>query len=344
MTKMLTTSSPKSSSERSFKPKLAPPVGAIIDPSGPMPRGMRSWTNAGNGFTVVETHYTADPAKRSEAWFKQATSNLRPDQIQREYEIDFDSRAGQKAFYYLEQNEDKYRVPNFKLDTIPKRWRIIAGLDYGTTNPTAICLCAVDERRRVYVIYEFYKPSNYREIAQVLKGTHPEFPHPLAKRIEKIVVDPSIFKKDQMKSNNPMMEDMTSVGDILREEFGIWNIYKAQNDRIAGLERVKDMLNYKPNDPNWESNLFFCKRVVNGWREFTEVVYDEIPPHLLMEKNQLEDIKKKNDHFYDSLRYALMSISSPAGTDPQPVPQYGTLGEVENYFDKSDASEDPDFY
>jgi hypothetical protein len=47
---------------------------------------------------------------------------------------------------------------------------------------------------------------------------------------------------------------------------------------------------------------------------------------------------------YDSIRYALMSIASPAGVDPQPVPQYGTLGEVEKYMDTSDESEDPDFY
>jgi hypothetical protein len=305
---------------------------------------MMSWQNKNNGFTVMAVHYSADPDKRSEEWYRAITKNLRPDQIEREYEIDFESRAGQRAFYYLEPNKHKYQIADIPLDRVPKKWRIIGCLDYGSTNPTAFYLLGVDELRRVHVLYEFYRPSNYREIADAIKGSHPDFPHPLYKRIEKIVVDPSIYKKDQFRENNPMEESMTSIGDILREEFGIWNIYKAENDRFAGLERFKDMLNFKPQQETWESNLFFCKRCVNLWRELTELVYDQIPPHLLLEKNQAEDIKKKNDHGYDAVRYGLMSVSSPSGIEALPEPEYGTLAEVEKHFSKQDDDDDPDFY
>lgn len=326
---------------RKFIPKFEPPRGAILDPSGKLPEGMMSWSNKNNGFTVAVCHYTSDPDKRSEEWFKSATKNLRPDQIEREYEIDFESRAGQKAFWYLEPNKDRYQIADIPLDKVPKHWRIIGGLDYGSTNPTAFYLFGVDERRRFHALYEFYKPSNYREIAEAIKGGHPDFPHPLFKRIEKIMVDPSIYKKDQFE---PMKEEMTSIGDILREEFGIWNVYKAQNERIAGLERMKDMLGYRPTDEKWEPNLFFCKRCKWLWKEMTELVYDEIPAHLLLEKNQLEDIKKKNDHAYDSTRYAIMSVSAPADFVAEPPIMAGTLAEAEKLMNVSEEDGEIDFY
>ena len=325
---------------RVFKPKFKPPVDAEIDPEGNLGEGFISWKNKRNEFLVVSAHYTADPEKRSDEWYRQATKNLRPDQIDREYEIDFESKAGQKAFWYLEPNSEKFRIADIPLDDINPRWRIIAGLDYGSTNPTAFHIYGVDEMRRVYALFEFYKPSNYREIAEVIKGTHKDFPHPLYKRIEKIMVDPSIYKKDQLE---PMKEEMTSIGDILREEFGVWKLQRGQNDRKAGLERVKDMLNYRPHDPEWVSNLYFCQRCEKLWWELNNLVYEEIPPHLLVDKNQSEDVKKKDDHAYDELRYALMSISAPAAGPPEAIPLPGTFGDLERKLDFKDDSEDPDF-
>jgi len=102
----------------------------------PVPEGMIAWKNTKNVFTVVACHYTADPEKKNDEWYNEACRNLRDDQIERELEINFDSKAGAKAFPYLEPNEALYRrdPPN----PIPGHWKIVAGLDYGARNATSV--------------------------------------------------------------------------------------------------------------------------------------------------------------------------------------------------------------
>lgn len=329
--------------ERVFKPKFAPPNGAQINHVGIQHPGMMFWKNARNGFTVAVCHYTADPKKRTEEWYKKDSAGMRQDQIDRELEIDFSSRAGQKAFGYLLENPGKWQIENIALNSVPKHWRIIASLDYGTTSPTALYLWGVDEQMRFYCLFEFYKPSSAREIASVIKGEHeqPRYQHPLWKRIEKVIADPSIFKNDQ---NKPEMEEMQSVADLIRD-YGIPHLYKGTNNRAAGLDRVHDMLRHLPNDPTAEPYLFFCKRAVNMWRELTNIVYEELPPHLLATKNQKEDVVAKDDHAYDSLRYSLMSMAAPSGEPEKAKPAEGSLGDFENFLDKRYSDENEvDFF
>lgn len=271
------------------------------------------WKNAFNNFVVAATHYTADPEKRTPEWYIGATSNMRVDQIEREFEIDFESRAGQKAFWFLQSHAERYRIPNIPLNEVPKHWRIIAGLDYGTREPTSLHIYGIDEFRRFYSLWEFYKPSNYREIARAIKGEHEDLPHPLWKRIEKVVADPSIFRKDQedptdrLHSGEIEKEELRSRADLLREE-GIWNLYRGINDRMAGLERVREMFNHFPHR-EVKPTIFFCERCEKQWWELTNIVYEEIPPHQMMEKNQKEDVKQKNDHCF----IAGTEISTPGG-------------------------------
>lgn len=288
-----------------FEPKFKPPHGANTSHLAINHPGIMTWKNYRNNFTVAVCHYTADPAKRSEEWFRKAVANLRQDQIEREFEIDFTSRAGQKAFWYLQAFPSRWQIPDIDLYNVPKHWRIIAALDFGSTNPTSIHIYAIDENNYVYSIWEFYKPSHYKEIARALKGEHKDYPHPLWKRISKIMVDPSIFRNDQQ---DEMSEEMQSIADLLRSQ-GIHNIYPGTNNRVAGLERVKDMLRYFPENPEAKPYLFFCKRCVNQWREMTNLIYDELSPAQAVEKNNSEDIKKKDDHCF----VAGTMISTPHG-------------------------------
>jgi len=81
-----------------------------IETEFPVPDGMRSWKNSINEFCVVATHYSSDPDKRNDEWYKEACKGLRQDQIERELEINFESKAGTKAFPYLELNGGVYRI------------------------------------------------------------------------------------------------------------------------------------------------------------------------------------------------------------------------------------------
>lgn len=322
------------------------PSNAIKDPYGIDKRGITTWKNAKNGFFVGAIHYSSDPDKRNEAWYRQATRVFKPWQIEREFEINFESRAGQRAFGYLLENPNRWRIPNMRYDEIPRNWRIIASLDYGTTNPTSIHFYAIDTKRRMYSVFEFYKPSNVREIAKVLKGlhqgpnmddVHTDYRHPLWKRCEKVVVDGAIFNKNQETEG----EGMTSVGNLL-EDLGIYTMERATKDRVAGLSRVHDMLaEPKENELEpLEPSLFFCKKCVHQWKEFTELVYEELPPHLLLNKNQKEDIVAKNDHAYDDTRYAVMAIQAPSDEMPEDQPEIGSLAEEEKLLDLADADDD----
>lgn len=319
--------------ERSFHPKWKVPETAIPDPYGIDYPGFVTWKNRANGFFVGAVHYTADPKKRSEEWFAEATRRFRPDQIEREFEIDFESRAGQRVFPQLAENVHGWRIPNIDLYKLVKtKWRIIAALDYGTTNPTSIHFYAIDEWRRFYSVFEFYKPSSVREIAQFLKGTLPGYQHPLWRKCERVVVDGAIYKKDQDQGG----EGHISIGDLLEEQ-GIYIMERATKDRLAGLERVKDAI--EPSPVDGRPRLFFCERCENQWNEFLGLVYDELPAHLLLNKNQKEDVVAKNDHAYDETRYALMSVEAPSDKPFEPEPDYGTLGEVEKDMDLSDDEE-----
>jgi len=331
--------------ETLWEPDFSPPIDAELDPHGINRRGILSWRNKGNGFFVGCIHFTSDPEKRSREWFSQATKRLKQHQIDREWNISFKSRAGAKAFAYLLHNEKRYRVPDMDLARIPKNWRIIAGLDYGTTNPTSIHFYAIDPRRRIHSVYEFYKPSNVREIAKVLKGVHKgpdidgvwrDYTHPLWKRCEKLVVDGAIYNKNQETGG----EEVTSIGQLLEDQgiYGIERADKSPGSRVAGLSRLHDLMAPPVvEDPTWEPSFLFCERCEHQWKEFTNLVYAELPEHAAQNKNIPEDIVPKDDHAYDESRYVAMSVMAPSDDAPQPVPEEGTLGFVEREMDLADA-------
>lgn len=331
-----------------FEPKFEPPADADLKITNINHPGMMVWKNKHNNFVVAVCHFTADPKKRTEEWYKKETANLRADQIDREYNINFQSRAGQKAFWYLPLHEKIYKIKPMNLEKIPRNWRIIAALDHGSTNPTSIHIYAIDRQKRFYSVWEFYKTSKQLEdgeniiqvAARALKGKDPDNPHPLWDRVSKVIADPSIFRFDQQ---DPLRGEVNSIADLYRKQ-GIHRLYKGTNDRAAGLERVKDMLNYRPNAPEQSPHLFICSNCPNQWKELTNLVYEEIPPHLLMEKNVPEDVKKKDDHAYDDLRYALMSVDAPAGDLPDPEPEEGSLAAVEKEMDRAyDKDNEIDF-
>lgn len=333
-----------------WKPDFEPPVGSIRDPYGIDRRGIMSWKNPKNGFFVGAIHFTAFPAKRSIQWYKEETRIFKPWQIDREYNISFKSRSGAKAFGYLLDNPRHYQIPNMDLARIPNHWRIVAGLDYGTTNPSSVHFYAIDPKRRIYSIYEFYKPSNVREISRVLKGIHKgpdadgvwrDYTHPLWRRCEKVVVDGAIYNENQETGG----EEMTSVGQLLEEQ-GIYGIERATKARVAGLSRLHDLMEPPDQaDPEWASSLYFCETCEWQWKEFTSVVYAELPEHSLLNKNTPEDIVPKDDHAYDETRYVAMSVAAPSDEAPPPQPEEGTLGAVEREMDLEDAGRDQvDFF
>lgn len=281
---------------------IHPPQDAELLSLVHLPTGMRSWRNHRNGFVVLACHYSADPEKCSAEWYERATRNLRQDQVDREFELNFESRGGERAFGFLDQEVRVYKTPRIQYQDIPQNWILLGGLDFGGRNPTAILIFGVDERRRFHTIWEFYKPSSPKEVAQVLKN------HPLYGRLRHIACDPSIWNKTQFHD----LEGSTQVKSIaeMLDDLGIKKLIKGNNDRLAGLTRVKELFNYKIGNP--KPYLLITEACPKLWWELTNLTYKVETINQLASKNLSEDTVKKDDHAFDALKYALLSWDIPA--------------------------------
>lgn len=316
------------------------PEGAL-PPSMPVPEGMVAWKNAKNGFAVVACHYTADPEKRNDAWYTEACRNLRDDQIERELEINFDSKAGAKAFPFLEYHESLYRQdPPYP---IPDHWKIVCGLDYGARNATSVHWYAIDEHRRFWAFDEFYCPMRSYEggigaFAEYLKN-HKYYP-----RLRFIAADPSIFNKNQniletKETGGESVGTLMSVADILIK-LGVHKLQRGNNDRLAGISRAQQMLNWRGDEKRSNPFFFFGKKCQKLWWEYCNLV------HKLDDnenKNADEDVVKRNDHAFDESKYAMLSQDVPADA-PRIDPRAGfaTLQVIEDEIEERYAKEDQD--
>ncbi len=321
---------------------LEPPDGALDAPL-PVPPGMLAWQNQKNGFFVIACHYTADPEKCNDEWYTEACKNLREDQIERELEINFDSKAGAKAFPFLEHNEALYRRdPPYP---IPAHWKIIAGLDYGARNATSVTWYAVDEARRFWAFDEFYMPMNQVKgglvaFADYLKN-HPYYP-----RLRYFAADPSIFNKSQnvletKETGGKAFGTLMSVADLLIKQ-GITKLQRGNNDRLAGISRVHQMLNWRGDAASTNPMLLMGKKCHKGWWELINLVYKLDSSDT---KNADEDVVKRNDHFYDQLKYSLLSMEAPAGAPAlDPRAGFATLKSIEDEIDEMHNEENRDVF
>lgn len=287
-----------------------------------------SWKNAKNGYNVFAVHFGADEEKNNLEWFEAETRQLEDSQIRQEYLLDFTSRAGQRAFPYLEYAPHKWLIDTSTNPlTIPKNWTIIAGLDFGGRNPTSIHFYAIDHRGRFHAFWEFYKPSSPSEIARVLKQ------HPLWDRVLKVVVDPSIYNKNQHSSDPAAGSKIKSIADQI-EELGIYNMEPGINNRKAGFQRVRHMLRYSDFNKNLDPYLKITTDCPNLWRELNGLTHREQTSAQLLGENLEEDVVKKDDHAYDELKYALMSWKVPSeGAYDSPIEE-NSLKEIEEEIDE----------
>lgn len=281
------------------------PEDAITEGLFEVPYGMKIWRNVRNDFVVLPIHFSADPEKNSVEFFKSATAGLRPDQIEREYLLKFNSRGGKLAFPFLKSHPNKYLVKSSKYHDgdkwfIPRNWPLIAGLDYGGNAPTSLHIYAIDHKKRFHSIWEFYKPSHYVEIAEEL------LTHPLYDRLLYIVADISMWNRTQSKDEALAF---TSLAELI-EGKGVYKLKKSYSKREAGLARMFELFN-----PSGRPRFFFSTDCKEQFREFQGLRYKQETAKQLENRNLSEDIVKKDDHSYDDARYAAMSWDWEAEID-----------------------------
>jgi len=170
--------------------------------------------------------------------------------------------------------------------------------------------------------------------------------HPMYPRLRYSAADPSIFNRTQnvlttKENGGQAFGTIMSVAELLMKE-GVTKLQRGNNDRLAGISRAHQMLNWRGDGALSNPMFFFGKKCKKLWWEYINLVYkfDDKPG-----KNAEEDIIKRNDHAFDESKYAMLSVDAPAGA-PMVDPRAGfaTLKSVEDEIDEMHNKENNDVF
>jgi hypothetical protein len=188
--------------------------------------GLRAWRNAGNGFLVVQIHYTASAARRGDWKYRAAPKygGLKSWRWRKEMEIDWEAQSGALVFEAWDP-----RVHHIQPFTIPEHWPRWLLIDPGWRNPTAMDWMAVDTDtppnafgfRPVHIYREFYRPKHSAEfIATVAsewsRTVLDDRGRPDWEWVEAIVLDPMAKQEHQSAADG---EDVNAVAETFLSKF-----------------------------------------------------------------------------------------------------------------------------
>jgi hypothetical protein len=176
--------------------------------------------------------------------------------------------------------------------------RVIAGVDWGFTNPGVIVVGALDSDDRLYIVHQVYQTQQligwWVNVAQSLRARY---------NIEKFVCDPS------------------EPGHIAEFESAGLNVEKANNDVRLGIQAVADRL--RPVGDG-RPRLFVLRDSLAGRDEGrTEKnlpcgIEEEMMSYIWDTRNNQkrgEEPLKENDHSMDALRYLIAEIDQIGQAD-----------------------------
>lgn len=283
-------------------------------------KGIQTGISA-EGVQVVRIHYSADPLKDPDTahgaeWLArelQGYRGLTDPRWRKEMEIDFDAHGGQLLFPYLLEHEKYIYVPPAEI----RGMKLCAGLDYGTRNPSAFEVLSVDYDGNVQVIWEYYEPpkgsdesdeafrarKGYKVLSAAIKAC------PYFSRKLPIYADPSLWNKTQ-ESADP--KGLKSMADLFIQE-GVF-ISQGQRGRdFACFEKLNSKAWENPKKPML-TIMRNCKWL---WWELQRLRFADFSATVMTNSNLHEKIVDKDNHAFDSLKYALMTL--PLFTDrPKP--------------------------
>ncbi len=259
---------------------------------------------------AVRLHYSIDnelwPAERI-ASVKAAIPGWR---WQKEYEIDFAARGGQKVYDCFDPLIH-LQIPDFEITTCP-RYKVI---DHGRRNPTACLWWAYEKNSKTIFFYrEYYRPNaTISEHAQMINQLEEK------NETRMTLIDPSTHKK--LDTSN------TSIADEYAR-YGI-KTQPADNNLAAGIEQVTSAMisslarwsiknhtihHYFEDRAIPKQRLFalaeqrailFHPSMTNTIRELTQLSWDE-SADTNVGKPLCERIVNVDDHAADCVRYALL--------------------------------------
>jgi phage terminase large subunit-like protein len=256
---------------------------------------------------VVEATMDDNPTLSREA-IARAMANLTPE----EQEI---RRNGQYVHLggavFPEFSPVTHCIPKGQFKPTTKH-RIIRTMDSGYTNPTAWLWMAVDQDGTIVVFREHYQAKwNVAQHAEVVNKITREITHDFGSELYLTTGDPAI---KQTKEH---------TGTSILQEYAKHGIYIAVDniptDRRIGLEKIQQYL--KTNPKTGKPYLMITDDCPNLIAELPKLKWKKYAsPKIAEQKNKQEDIRDKDNHCYDALKYAMtfMDDLTPDGEPYQP--------------------------
>jgi hypothetical protein len=247
--------------------------------------GITEWDTP-QGIHILQIHYTADEAKRSEEWKQMARKGISEADWQREYEINFDVHPGKQ--WYPEFRLD-YHVAKEPIKPLEGR-TVFLGWDYGQTfNPAIVC-CQTSVYGQLLVLSTLYgMDAGLHPFAKAVKVKMAEYiPRPFTH-----IGDPA--------GNNRSPNDEKSANTILREEYNI-NIQPGPVAFGTRSEAIRKLLTQTT--PQGQAILLIdpsCTHLIGG---FTGGYHRKQVGNVLLE----EPDKNEYSHEMDALGYVAASI------------------------------------
>jgi len=169
--------------------------------------------NPKNQFVVARLHFSADPAKRSPAWRREAQAGMTPEKFAREYDCDWTAILGAKVFPEFSARRSEIvlsdPLPDFGPDLA--YW---GGFDYGARNPSSFHVYTIVDGVLYSVWEQFYPAKNLNDYVAGMKTFK------YWNKIRYIAADPKCWANDQQ-----MEEGLVSIAERMYQQ-GVRNMVK----------------------------------------------------------------------------------------------------------------------
>ena len=261
------------------------------------PRGMKMWETT-SGVWVLETHYTADPAKDPDRdrfeWYAEAVKGYQggADSTgwKTEMEIDYGAGGGDPVFQFLKQPLSQVFIPHIPINTVIDTMRLGAGYDYGAANPSAFIVWGINAKGQPHAVWELYEPClNIAEHSQKIRAC------PYWNHLESVVSDPSVMSKTQQTASGLQS---------LAEQFADHGIDFMPGRKGCDVPMAVRMLSEYWSDPD-HPDAFVTDDCPNLKKELRGLKWEKRSPHMAEKLNNPEKIRDKHNHACDASWYYL---------------------------------------
>ena len=206
-----------------------------------------------------------------------AKRELTEDRFAQEYMADFRKTEG---LVYKEFNRSKHLFGDDEEKFVVNIVEVVAGVDFGHTNPAAVIKIIKDHDSNYWVTNEWYKTG--QTDAQIAE-------YVAACGFNKVYPDP---------------ESAGGVQELKNRGVNVREVIKNKDSVRSGIQKVRELF--------LAGKLKIHQRCVNLIMELETYSY----PEKQDMRNEPENPIKENDHALDALRYALM-MQTTAGNAPQ---------------------------